>query len=53
MKAVIDSAIPYIQGVLEPFAEVIYRSGNKFTPTDVSDATYLLSVHAHVATKIY
>lgn len=42
MKAVIDSAIPYIQGVLEPFAEVIYRSGNKFTPTDVSDADLLI-----------
>lgn len=42
MKAVIDSAIPYIQGILEPFAEVVYRSGNQFTQADVADADILI-----------
>lgn len=42
MKAVIDSAIPYIQGVLEPFAEVVYRSGNAFSAADVADADLLI-----------
>lgn len=42
MKAIIDKAIPYIQGVLEPFAEVIYRDGREFTPEDVRDADMLI-----------
>lgn len=42
MKVVIDSAIPYIRGILEPFAEVLYLSGNAFTPTDVADADILI-----------
>lgn len=42
MKAIIDKAIPYIQGVLEPYAEVVYRDGREFTPEDVSDADMLI-----------
>lgn len=42
MKAVIDSAIPYIRGILEPFAEVVYRSGSEFSPADVVDADLLI-----------
>lgn len=42
MKVVIDSAIPYISGVLEPFAEVVYRVGDEFSPTDVADADMLI-----------
>lgn len=42
MKVVIDKAIPYIQGVLEPFAEVVYRNGNEFSPSDVKDADMLI-----------
>ena len=42
MKAVIDSAIPYIRGILEPFAEVVYRSGSEFSPADVIDADLLI-----------
>ena len=42
MKVIIDSAIPYIQGILEPFAEVLYRSGEDFTPADVRSADVLI-----------
>lgn len=42
MKAVIDSAIPYIRGILEPFAEVLYRSGSDFSSDDVVDADLLI-----------
>lgn len=42
MKAVIDSAIPYIRGILEPFAQVKYLSGNAFTVADVADADMLI-----------
>lgn len=42
MKVVIDSAIPYIKGVLEPYAEVIYRAGNAFSAEEVSDADALI-----------
>lgn len=42
MKIVIDSAIPFIAGVLEPFAEVVYASGDSFTPELVADASALV-----------
>lgn len=42
MKVIIDKAIPYIQGVLEPFAEVIYRDGREFSQEDVRDADMLI-----------
>ena len=42
MKVIIDKAIPYIQGVLEPFAEVIYRDGRAFSPEEVKDAQMLI-----------
>lgn len=42
LKFVIDSAIPYISGVLEPFAEVVYLPGKDFTPADVHDADALI-----------
>lgn len=42
MKVIIDSAIPYIQGILEPYAEVLYRSGEDFTPSDVRSADVLI-----------
>ena len=41
MKVVIDSAMPYIAGVLEPYAEVVYRAGEKFSSSDVKDADAL------------
>ena len=42
MKVVIDNAIPYIQGVLEPYAEVVYRPGASFSAEDVRDADALI-----------
>lgn len=42
MKIVIDNAIPYIAGILEPYAEVVYRDGGGFTPDDVADADMLV-----------
>jgi erythronate-4-phosphate dehydrogenase len=42
MKILADKAIPYLQGVLEPFAEVVYLNGNEFTTEVVSDADALI-----------
>ena len=42
MKVIIDRAIPYIQGILEPYAEVVYLDGNAFTARDVHDADCLV-----------
>ena len=42
MKVLIDSAIPFLQGVLEPFAEVKYLDGNAFTCDNVKDADALI-----------
>lgn len=43
MKIIIDDKIPYIQGALEPFAEVLYLAGNKTTPEIVKDADALIT----------
>lgn len=42
MKIVADSAIPYLKGVLEPYAEVVYLSGGAFSTADVRDADALI-----------
>ena len=42
MKAVIDRAIPYVKGVLEPYAEVLYIDGCDFSRHEVSDADLLI-----------
>ena len=42
MKVLIDRAIPFLQGVLEPFAEVIYLDGKKFSSEAVRDADALI-----------
>ena len=43
MKIVIDDKIPYIQGALEPFAEVVYLPGSKTTAEVVKDAVAIIS----------
>jgi erythronate-4-phosphate dehydrogenase len=43
MKFIIDDKIPYIQGALEPFAEVIYLSGPKTTPEIVRNADAIIT----------
>ena len=42
MKFVIDQAIPFIKGVLEPYAEVLYRRGEAICAEDVRDADALI-----------
>lgn len=42
MKIVIDDKIPFIRGVLEPFADVLYLPGSRITPADVHDADALI-----------
>lgn len=42
MKVVADSAIPFLKGVLEPFAKVRYLAGTAISPEDVRDADALL-----------
>ena len=41
-KIVIDSAIPYIQGVFEPWCEVVYAAGQKIDREMVRDADALV-----------
>lgn len=43
MKIIVDNKIPYIKGVLEPFAEVIYLPGNLTTAEIVKDADALIT----------
>ena len=42
MKVVIDSAIPYLNGVLEPYAEVLFRAGSDISKEDVATADALI-----------
>lgn len=43
MKVVIDDKIPYIEGALEPFGEVVYLSGPKTTPEVVRNADAIIT----------
>ena len=42
MKIVADDKIPFLKGVFEPFAEVVYLKGAAITPSDVADADALV-----------
>ena len=42
MKIVADSAIPFIEGLFEPYSEVVYKSGIEICREDVSDADALI-----------
>lgn len=42
MKILIDSAIPYIKGVLERYGEVIYKAGSDITASDASSCDALI-----------
>ena len=42
MKIVIDSLIPFTEGVFEPYAEVVYKEGPAITAADVRDADALM-----------
>ena len=43
MKIVCDSKIPFLRGVFEPFAQVLYLPGGETTPELVRDADALLT----------
>ena len=43
MKFVADRAIPFLEGVLEPYAEVVYKDGRAITRADLLDADALLT----------
>ena len=42
MKIVIDNAIPFLEGVLEPYAEIRYLPGREIAARDVRDAAALI-----------
>lgn len=42
MKIVCDSHIPFLQGVLEPYADVVYLPGSQITHNDLIDADALV-----------
>lgn len=42
MKIVIDSAIPFIEGVFEQYATVVYKSGPQICRDDLMDASALI-----------
>lgn len=42
MKIVADSAIPFLKGTLEPYAETVYLDGRAISPSDVADADVLI-----------
>ena len=42
MKFLIDNAIPYLKGLLEPYAEVVYLDGKSFSRQEVMGADALI-----------
>ena len=38
MKIVADNTVPFLKGIAEPFAEVVYLDSKAFTPEAVRDA---------------
>lgn len=43
MKIVADDKIPFLKGILEPYADVLYLSGNNITRDSIIDADALLT----------
>lgn len=42
MKIVADRNVPFMEGVFEPYAEVVYKDGRDIGPEDVKDADALI-----------
>ena len=42
IKIVADSAIPFLEGVMEPYADVVYIPGNKICHDDIIDADAMM-----------
>ncbi|MBQ9310629.1 MAG: 4-phosphoerythronate dehydrogenase [Bacteroidales bacterium] len=45
MKFVIDQSIPFIKGIFEPYAQILYRDGAAIAPSDLKDADALIVLH--------
>ncbi len=43
MKIIADDKIPFLKGLLEPHAQLIYKAGTETTPADVADADALIT----------
>lgn len=43
LKIIADDKIPFLRGVLEPYAEIIYLPGGKISPGDVKNADALIT----------
>ena len=43
MNIIVDDKVPYIRGVLEPFAKVFYLPGDQITPEIAKDADVLIT----------
>ncbi|MDE6396104.1 MAG: 4-phosphoerythronate dehydrogenase, partial [Muribaculaceae bacterium] len=53
MKFVVDCHVPYLRGVLEPFAEVVYLAPEDITPESVKDADGLIvRTRTHVDSRL-
>jgi erythronate-4-phosphate dehydrogenase len=42
MKIVADREIPFLEGVFEPYAEVVYKQADEISRDDVKDADVLI-----------
>ena len=42
MRVIIDRAIPFLQGILEPFAEVVYLDGKEFSKEEAKEADAMI-----------
>ncbi len=42
MKLVIDNSIPFVEGLFEPYAQVVYRNGGQIAHNDILDADALI-----------
>ncbi len=42
MKIAVDNSIPFVEGVFEPWAEVLYREAGLFSAEDIRDADALI-----------
>ena len=42
MKIVADSKVPFLKGVFEPYAEVVYIDGKKISHEDILDADAMI-----------
>jgi erythronate-4-phosphate dehydrogenase len=51
MKVVVDCKVPFLKGLLEPYAEVIYLSGKEIKNEDILDADALIIRTRTLCTK--